>query len=106
MSFSESDLKRAIGEALAERDKAERDAVPLESHVDHVVGCKDCYEGVIKKANKTMKYACIDCGLPLPESMVGEGTPACPNCGSEDAKENEQRDMDVVERMMRIGGVK
>ena len=58
-----------------------------QTYVDHVAACPDCYPKVIKQAGKTMKYQCKDCGLPLPDSMVGENKPPCPNCGSDEAEE-------------------
>ena len=93
MSFSIEELKammrNTVKDVLAEHDGIKRLAENQESHVDHVVGCPRCYPEVIKKARETFKYQCSDCGLPLPDGMVGPDVKdiPCPNCGSTQAGE-------------------
>jgi len=83
--YSDEDLKKIVRVAVREESAAvaaQAPQQPAESHVDHVVGCKNCYPEVIKKARETFSHQCSDCGLPLSDAMVGPGTPPCPNCGS------------------------
>jgi DNA-directed RNA polymerase subunit RPC12/RpoP len=83
MSISKEELKELIRSTIRENQpQAAAPEQPVESHVDHVVGCKNCYPAVIKKARETFSHQCSDCGLALSDAMVGPGTPPCPNCGS------------------------
>ena len=81
---TKDDVKQWMREVIAEQ------ARPTEDPVSHVVGCKNCYEGVIKKANETMPYHCVDCGLPLPKELIDAPFSACPNCGSLGVEETEE----------------
>lgn len=91
---SKDEVKGWMREVLAE---VQKDSQPQRSRADVVknnvdIVCADgeCYAGVIKKAHDTMNFHCSDCGLPLPDEMVGDqgdsSTP-CPNCGCEDCEE-------------------
>ena len=86
---TKNDVKGWIREVLQEGSSTQ-------NFVDHVVGCPDCYKAVIEKANQTMNYHCENCGLPLPDALVGEGKPSCPNCGCEDCEE-----ISLEDRMMK-----
>ena len=65
--------------------------IPEETHAEHVVGCKNCYPEVIKKARETMKFQCSNCGLPLREDMLHYTDNPCPNCGEDYNLENVEK---------------
>lgn len=91
MSLSVGDLKEALRSVLKENEAQVQ--VRRENYVDHVCSCPDCYCGVLDKARKTFNYQCDECGLPLPDGIVGVGKEhvPCPNCGSLGAEEIERR---------------
>jgi hypothetical protein len=84
MSVDTDKLKRLIKSSVKE---ILGETYGTQSYVDHVASCPDCYPKVIEKASETMNYMCKNCGLPLPDKMIGENTPPCPNCGSNEAEE-------------------
>jgi len=76
-------LRRIIREEYAREQAAQ----PSETHVQHCVGCPDCYCSIIEELNKTSDYACANCGLPLGNKEFVSKIPKCPNCGHESVQE-------------------
>jgi len=90
MAMSKSELKEVLREAFKEENEANK---PID-HASHVIGCKDCYPKVLKKARATMKHQCSNCGIPLQEENITYTEQDCPNCGESYNRE----DVDEIER--------
>lgn len=90
MSLSQADVKALMREVI----KEDREANKPVDHAGHVIGCKNCYPEVLKKARATMKHQCSNCGIPLQEENLSYVDQPCPNCG----ESYSISDVDEIER--------
>ena len=101
MSYSKDELRQVLRGVLREELKQTEKTQEPQGHqtIEAMVNCKDCYPNAVKAIDK-FNYECKDCGLPLPDSMVGKEnsflvdsnpTP-CPRCGGHEAEEREREE--------------
>ena len=88
-TYTLEQVKKEIKEAIREQ-REKQSQTPIESHVDHLCGCPDCYCGTIDKMNKTSEVFCKDCGLPLGTKVFAEKIDHCPNCSGTELKERDE----------------